>query len=122
MSCSSQSDVLSPVDNPAQNLPPEETLNSPTFQKLSTTLKGLGYEGVGLQYESSKTQELIATVFADPKTHQREIQLIYTGLALSYDPRYKSLTIGAGVEASGIIQFITKNIPARAAAPAKPTK
>lgn len=113
VSCASN--VFVPLNDPANTVPPEERIVSPNFQKLVALLKGLGYDGVGLQYESVETQNLLYTVFMDPKTHDREIQLVYTGAALSYDPRYKSLTIGGSRELPALINFIQK-IPARAIA------
>lgn len=113
VSCASSSDVLTPVIDPKENLPPEETLNSPSFQKLATHLKGLGYDGVGLQYESVEVHELLYKVFSDPKTHNKQLGMIYTGVTNAYDPRYKSLTVGGSRDPQAIINFIAKSVPNR---------
>ena len=117
VSCASQ--IFVPLNDPANSVPPEERLVSPNFQKLSALLKSLGYDGVGLQYEAVETQNLLYSLFSDPSTHNREIQLIYTGAALAYDPRYKSLTVGGTKELPALINYIQKNVPARPIA-AKP--
>lgn len=119
VSCASQ--IFVPLKDPANTVPPEERLVSPNFQKLVSLLKGLGYDGVGLQYESVETQNLLYALFSDPKTHDREIQLVYTGAALAYDPRYKSLTIGGSRELAVLINFIQKSVPSRSVT-LKPTK
>ena len=119
VSCASQ--IFVPLNDPANSVPPEERLVSPNFQKLVSLLKELGYDGVGLQYESVETQNMLYALFSDPKTHDREIQLIYTGAALAYDPRYKSLTIGGSRELPTLLNFIQK-IPPRSVAAKPATK
>ena len=107
--CSSQNGVLEPQSEVSFESTPE----SATLQQLRQILRQLNYEGIGIVYESDSTLQLLTSVFSDPKTHHRELRLFYTGLAMAYDPKAQSLTIGGVLEAGKIISFIEKNIPVR---------
>ena len=99
------------VDKGDSTAPKEDVLEGANFQKLKGLLQSLGYEGIGLQYESEKTQELLIKVFSDPRSSKRQLKLIYTGLHLAYDPKYQSLTVGSHLDSEVVLIFIQKNIP-----------
>lgn len=92
---------------------PETSTHSPAFEKLTQQLKDLGYEGVGLQYESAATLALLSEVFSDSRAAGRQIKLVYTGLQMAYDSRHQSFTIGGTASAEAILGFVQKKIPAR---------
>ncbi len=116
--CSSQpisappSDVLEPV---AETPTKPETSGSvdPGYKRLIQLLQSLGYEGVGLQYESPATLDLLYRVFSDSRASNRQLKLVYTGINLSYDSRYMSLTVGGSSDLNVILAFIQKNVPAK---------
>jgi hypothetical protein len=91
---------------------------SPLLSQLLSTLKPLGYDGIGLEFESDTTLELLNRIFESPRAAGRRIKLMYTGLALSYDPKHESLTVGGTSDLEAILKYIEKNVPARPAAPA----
>lgn len=109
ISCASE--VLSPTEGGVQTL--EQLKETPSFLKLKEVLSPLGYEGIGFQYENDETLEYLCQVFKDPRTAHRQIKVIYTGLAFSYDARYQSLTIGSEHNFEKTIQAIVKDVPLR---------
>jgi hypothetical protein len=110
-SCAGRSAVLVPVEKPKE-VKGADSVDSGPYQRLAEILASHKYQGVGLQYESTETQELLIKVFSDPRTTNRKIQLIYTGLGMGYDPKFKSLTVGMG-EAESMIKFIQTKVPPR---------
>ncbi|MCB0417256.1 MAG: hypothetical protein H6617_09400 [Bdellovibrionaceae bacterium] len=108
--CSSSGDLLEKWSEEGQS-PEAESLNSPEFQELSAALSKLGYQGVGLRYETPSVQKMLTQVFSDPKVAGRNIKLLYTGLALSYDAKQGSLTIGGTMEPMVIVEYIQKHVP-----------
>lgn len=118
--CSSQQSsfnaVMEPVDDKASLS--QEAVN-PIYVRLAETLKTLGYEPVGIQYESNAVLELWNQVFLDPKTHNRMISLLYTGLQMSYDKTAHSLTIGGLTNSSMIVAYIQRNVPLKPHVPVK---
>ncbi|MEZ4749944.1 MAG: hypothetical protein R3B54_04765 [Bdellovibrionota bacterium] len=112
--CSSSGDLLEKWSEDGQSTD-SESLNSPEFTELSSTLSALGYQGVGLRYETPSVQKMLKEVFSDPRVAGRNIKLLYTGLALSYDRKQGSLTIGGTMEPTAIITYIQKNVPKLAA-------
>jgi hypothetical protein len=112
--CASSPDINESSNSMLQNVPPEERLISPNFTQLQEQLSSLGYEGVGLQFESLETQSLLMGVFSDLRTHRREIRLVYTGLSMSYDSRHKSLTVGGTSSQEAVIKFIVEKVPQKA--------
>lgn len=113
-SCASKS-VLEEVkqETGAPTTAPTELTVSANYQKLKAMLDAEGYSGVGLEYESEATLTFLIQVFSDPRTKNRQIKLLYTGLNLTYDPRYQSLTIGGTRVVETILAYIQKNVPAR---------
>lgn len=81
--------------------------------KLTQTLSKLGYEGVGLEFESKKTLNLLERVFEDERTWNRNLKRVYTGLYMNYDKKYQSLTVGGTSDPAQIVNFIAENIPQR---------
>lgn len=109
----SSSEILEPVkENGAVAPDPAPSTN---FLRLQELLIKLGYEGVGLAFESDESLQLLTTVFSDPRVANRQIRLVYTGLQMVYDAKYQSLTIGGTTQSSAIIDFIQKDIPLRPA-------
>lgn len=109
--CSSSSDLLEKWSEEGQQAADSESLNSPEFHKLNATLSSLGYQGIGMRYEATEMQQLLNKVFTDGRVAGRQIKLVYTGLALSYDPKHASLTIGGTTDPATIISYIEKQIP-----------
>jgi len=97
--------VLEPVDPAATETP---SAVSPGLAKLLDKLQSLGYEGIGLTYESDATLELLYTVFSDPLAMNRQVRAVYTGLANAYDAKAQSLTIGGASNEKAILAFIKK--------------
>jgi hypothetical protein len=109
--CASQGGktVSDPSGQQADDSPPAP--QDAAAGKLAECLQKNGYQGVGLRYESVATIDLLSKVFADSRTAGRQINLVYTGMGMSYDPAYKSLTVGGTSDAEAVIGFIDKNIP-----------
>lgn len=84
---------------------------APAFQKLQEKLSQLGYEGIGLDYETEETLALLLRVFSDPALVNRRIKGVYTGGAMDYDPAPESLTISNTNDFKTIIAFIKKKVP-----------
>jgi hypothetical protein len=105
-------DGLQPTEVTDSTVPVEGTTHSPALEKLTQLFTSLGYEGVGLQYESDATLDLLQKVFSDSRTKGHQIKLIYTGLHLAYDSRHQSLTVGGTSDAEMIVSFIQKKVPA----------
>ena len=108
--CSTSGDLLEKWSEDGQ-VADSDSLNSPEFKELNDSLSVLGYQGIGMRYETSGVLRMLTTVFKDPRVSGRKIKLVYTGLALSYDSKQDSLTIGGPSDASQIISYIEKNIP-----------
>lgn len=104
------SEVLEPVED--KNSFAQEAMN-PAYLQLAQVLKSLGYEPIGIQYETQPVIEVLNKVFLDPRTHNRVIALLYTGLQMSYDKSAQSLTIGGTSNISAIVAYIQKNVPLR---------
>ena len=118
VSCASPSGkVLEPVDAASPEAPAEVAEvaagTSPAYLKLMELLKAQGYEGIGLQYESERTLEFLGRVFSDPRSFNRQIKLVYTGLQLAYDAQHQSVTIGGTTDANAVLSFLQKKVPAR---------
>lgn len=109
--CAGRPSVLEELKSEGQTAA-GDSAQSPVFQELSATLARLGYQGVGLQYESEGSLQLLKTVFSDPRAAGRKVKLVYTGLHMSYDPKYQSLTIGGSADAGAILDYISKKVPA----------
>ena len=105
------SDVLQPVESTTPNTVP--SVQSPTFIRLQEALQKQGYEGVGLTYETEESLALLYRIFSDPRSENRQIRLVYTGLQMAYDKQHESLTIGQNLALEAIVTFIVKNIPLR---------
>lgn len=93
-----------------------ESYDSPAPQdgpgaKLTEILKANGYQGAGLRYESPKTIDTLIQVFSDSRTAGRQIAVVYTGIGMSYDENYKSLTVGGTADVETMVNFIDKHIP-----------
>lgn len=88
---------------------------SASLTALLATLKGLGYDGVGLEYESDSTLDFLNKLFQSPRVANRKIKLTYTGLALSYDAKHESLTVGGTTDVEYILKYIEKTVPVRPA-------
>lgn len=118
------SDVLTPVDAPQPTPVPEKTERppSPAYEKLRRLLESQGYTGVGLQYESNASLELLYKVFSNPAAKNLKLKLVYTGLQMSFDPVQQSLTIGGAKDAKSILRFIRKNIGKRSGQSVTPRK
>ena len=86
---------------------------SPSLSQLLATLKIQGYDGVGLEFEGDTTLEFLNRVFQSPRAANRRIKLTYTGLALSYDPKHESLTVGGTSDLEAVLKYIEKHIPMR---------
>lgn len=86
------------------------TTRSTEFVQLEQLLTGLGYKAVGLEYEDPSTLQVFTTVFSNPLTHGRSINLVYTGQSMAYDPEQKSLTVGS-TDPATIVGFITRKVP-----------
>ena len=112
-SCASNSNVLAQVNNAGETQAQGESIDSPAESVLEQELQKLGYQGVGLKYETAQTIDLLAKVFADPAVANRQIALVYTGLAMSYDTSYKSLTVGGLKDVPSIVAFIKRNVPVK---------
>lgn len=110
-SCASNettSSVLEPVDEKTET---SEPAKAPSFEKLNAQLTQLGYQGVGLDYESEETLSFLLQVFQDPKVAGRNIRLVYTGLKMAYDAEQSSLTVGGVTQVSMAVDFISKKVP-----------
>lgn len=86
---------------------------SPAYLQLAQHLKTLGYEPVGIQFETNALLELLFQVFQDPRTHNRQITYVYTGLQMTYDKNAQSLTVGGMTNIPMIVAYIQKNVPMR---------
>ncbi len=91
----------------------EAPKQSPSLTQLLATLKTQGYDGVGLEFESDSTLEFLNRVFQSPRAANRKLKLMYTGLALSYDPKHESLTVGGTIDAETVLKYIDKYVPVR---------
>ena len=112
------SGVLEPEDAP-ETTPTTAPAQGPSYQSLMDGLTSLGYEGMGLQFESEQTLMMLEQVFSDPALAGRKIRLVYTGLEMSYDPQYESITVGGLTRPVDIVNYVKKKIPLRDAIPAK---
>ncbi len=97
-----------------------ETTQDPTYAQLMQLLSSLGYEGVGLQFESQDRLNLLIQVFSNPKAAYRNLRLVYTGTQWNYDLKHQSLTVGEGKDAAQVVQFIEKHIKLKPVSQRKP--
>lgn len=100
-----ESELVHPVENS------ERTAEKTLLVQLNEKLQSLGYEALGLQFESDETLSLLGKVFDSPLSQNKQIRIIYTGLEMSYDAKHQSLTIGGRKDLKSILNFIHKNIP-----------
>lgn len=105
-----ESDVLTPVSD-ALTEPPVAPVRSAAYEKLAQVLSGLGCSGVGLEFEDDITLERISTALSHPKIAGRKLQLLYTGMSMSYDATPGSLTIGGVTDSESIVRYIIKHVP-----------
>ena len=115
LSCASigsgDTDVLEPIAPSVTESPsPSPT---PLLSKRLEKLQALGYEGIGMTYESDATLELLNRVFSDPTTSNRQVRSVYTGLNNAYDVKAQSLTVGGTSSVQAILTFIQKKVPMR---------
>lgn len=107
--------ILEEVPDPAVSN--KESLDSravnPAFGKLNAKLTELGYEGVGLEYESTAVLELLTSVFSSTDVKNRKIKRVYTGGGLEYDGPAEAITIGGTTNKAKILTFIKKKVPKR---------
>lgn len=104
-------DVLEPLDPAAAEAPTPTP--SPLLSNLLEKLRALGYEGIGMTYESDPTLELLGKVFSDPVAANRQIRAVYTGATTTYEAKTQSLTVGGTSNAPAILAFIKKKVPLR---------
>ena len=105
------SSVLEEVSPHQENPVVEESKANPLVTNVSEKLKGLGYEALGLSFETDDTLLLLGNVFDSPIAQNRKIKIIYTGLVMSYDAKHQSLTISNSKNLASILSFIEKNVP-----------
>ena len=121
VSCT-EKEVLEPVVDSGEIVNvSEEAAQNPRFRKLNDTLKERGYEGVGLAYENDATLDLYYRIFSDLRTANRQISVFYSGVAMAYDAKNRSLTVAGNVSAEMAIAFISKNVPLKTPPTAAPT-
>ena len=115
--CASQEN-RNPVESPSPVLEPADEIGvvseSPrpsNFDETMQLLSRLGYQGVGLEHEDEATLKFVISVFSNPKSQNRNIRFVYTGLQLSYDREQSSLTLGENSSLAQTLKFIEKNIP-----------
>lgn len=85
-------------------------VRSPEFVALEEVLSGLGYRGIGLEYEEAATLQVLRQAFQDPGVKGRKIGLVYTGLHMAYDVKQEALTVGS-MDPQVIVRFITSKVP-----------
>jgi len=105
------SQVLEEVAPEQVNQDTEKKGANPLVSNINEKLNSLGYEALGLSFESDETLLLLGSVFDSPITHNRQIKIIYTGLMMSYDEKHQSLTINTSKNLASILSFIDKNVP-----------
>ena len=111
------SDVLEEVKPEQPFNAPDSTQENPVLSRLTQKMQALGYEVIGLQFETNETLLLLESVFDSPVSQNRQIRIVYTGVTLSYDAKHRSLTIGGTQDTKAILKFIEKNVPLRASSP-----
>lgn len=111
------SDVLEEVKPEQPSNAPDSTQENPVLSRLTQKMQALGYEVIGLQFETNETLLLLESVFDSPVSQNRQIRIVYTGVTLSYDAKHRSLTIGGTQDTKAILKFIEKNVPLRASSP-----
>lgn len=101
--------VLEPMDPPG---PPDKSeVARPNYDRLEAMLLGMGYEPVGMQFETDANLDLITQVFSSPIAQRRKIKLVYTGLQMAYDKAAESFTIGGLTNVTSILTYIQRNVP-----------
>lgn len=112
------SDVLEPVEEvstpeqpsaPTQDNPSEFVDGPPEYRALTELLHSLGYQGVGLQYESPEVLQFLQEVFRDPRAAGLSLKRVYTGLEMAYDTEHQSLTVGGTRDKEAVIAFLLKH-------------
>jgi hypothetical protein len=110
-----ESAVLEQIEEPPSAVSAEVVATTPETEPnqewpaLEALLQKHGYEGVGLQYESTPVLKFLQKVFSDPRAAKRKIKSVYTGAALAYDAEHESLTIGGTQDVEQVFKFIAKN-------------
>ncbi|MBM4304478.1 MAG: hypothetical protein FJ112_09140 [Deltaproteobacteria bacterium] len=105
------SHALEEVNDNSAKADAVDSKNNPLVSNISETLKSLGYEALGLSFETDETLLLLGKVFDSPVTHGRKIRIIYTGLQMAYDAKHQSLTISSEKDLATILSFIDRNVP-----------
>ncbi len=105
--------VLEEVNNETSDSSKVPNSSNLLVSNLSEKLAALGYEALGLAFEEDDTLLLLGKVFDSPVAQNRNIKIIYTGLMMSYDPVYQSLTINTTQDLGSILRFIDKKVPKR---------
>jgi hypothetical protein len=106
------SPVLTPVETESEEaLSQKRSVVNPKFHEVMQLLQALGYEGLGLEYETEEVYDLLIRVFRDPLVANRQLRLVYTGLQMSYDKKHQSLTIGGLRDPIQVLVYIQKNVP-----------
>ncbi len=104
--------AIEAVDAPTA-LPPIESAVLLAAEKLKAHLASLGYEAIGLEFETEEVLAFLDTVFRDPNCADRQIRTIYTGAQNSYDVASQSLTLWTSQDPKLALGFIKKTIPTR---------
>lgn len=99
--------VLEPMDPPGQVA---EVVVNPRYEKLVHLLHSLGYEPVGMQFETDANLDLLYQIFSNSVAQQRKIKLVYTGLQMAYDKIAESLTVGGTTNIANILAYIQRNV------------
>lgn len=107
------SPVLEEVSDADLSEKKESVPVNPAFSKLKTKLNELGYEPIGLEYESTANLTLLYKVFSSAQLKNRRIQRVYTGMDLEYDAKAQALTVGGTQSVAKILAFIRKRVPRR---------
>jgi hypothetical protein len=113
------SQTTSPLQSSAVPAVPEESQalvrlqQDPSLVRLRDLITSMGYEGIGLEFESAEMIEFLSKVFSDKRMAGRDFSLVYTGVGLAYDANAKSLTIGGTRDIQSVVSFVVKKIPMR---------
>lgn len=122
LSCSStqpdnSGDILEPIDETAQlDTQQDASSGKPAYDAFVSLLESIGYRAVGMQFESEESLNFLSSVFSRDEVRGRAIDLIYTGLRMSYDEQHRSLTIGGTNNLEEVLTFIKANVPVQTGA------